>query len=448
MDDEIDLPVPPPEAPPPHRPRLFRWSLLVMILAAVLLGLVAGARYWEANRAVVRTDNARTMGDMAPVSSRIAGIVVKVNVHENQYVKAGAVVVELDPTDHRLGVDRANAELAAVRAQVQAARAALAAQQQAFAAGLNVAQAALQASQPRLSQAETQVLVDETTAVARVAQAQARVDVAQAGVRAAKANLDLATRTANRDRELYAQGAISAQIVETDAAALEGAQARYQGAQETLREGQADLASAEAARQQVAITRQAVVVNKAEIARAEAVLTQAAGAEAVVHQRAQELAVAEARAADAATAVKVAEANLERTIIRAPADGWITNLTVEIGQVLQPNQPIMALTLSHHIWIVANIKETQIGRIRTGNPVRVTIDAFPGRVFHGRVQSIGAATGSSTALLPPDNATGNFVKVVQLVPVRIDLDADPDPGPELQIGLSAEVTIDVQQTHR
>jgi membrane fusion protein (multidrug efflux system) len=165
----------------------------------------------------------------------------------------------------------------------------------------------------------------------------------------------------------------------------------------------------------------------------------------LVRQRSRELAVAEARVTAAAAAVEVARVNLSRTTIRAPADGWITNRTVEVGQVVQPNQPLLALTLAYRVWVVANIKEAQLAGIRIGNPVRITVDARPGRVFHGHVQSIQRATGSSTTLLPPDNATGNFVKVVQLVPVWIALDDNLDPDPLLAIGLSVEVTIDTRR---
>lgn len=426
--------------------RIGRLTLLLGTIVVVVMA-TSGFMYWRANRGLVKTDNAQTRGDLAPVSARIPGTVVKVNVAENQHVSAGTVVFELEHDDYTLAVNHAMAQLAAAQAQVQAARAALTAQQQEFTTGLSVARAAVQVSQPRLSQAETQVLMDEVSTTARIDQARARVAASEAAARAARANLEVVGRTLARNRDLLAQGAVAAQVTESDTALFEEARARAQAAQEALNQSRTELAAAESARQQVAIQRQTVAVNKAEISRAEALLQQAAGREALVRQRIQELAVAEARAADAASMVRVAEVNLERTVIRAPSDGWITNLTVQVGQVLQPNQPVMAVALSRQTWVVANIKETQIGAIRIGAPVRISVDAYPGRVFTGRVQSIGAATGASTALLPPDNATGNFVKIVQLVPVRIAID-DAESSSPLRMGLSVEVTIDTRQGTR
>ncbi len=423
-----------------------RLALPLVVIVLVVIA-TSGFMYWRANRGLVKTDNAQTKGDLAPVSSRIPGIVIKVNVTENQLVTAGTVLFELDHDDYALTVDHARAQLAGAQAEVQVARAALTAQQEEFTAGLSVARAAVQVSVPKLSQAQTQVLMDEVATAARIDQARARVAAAEAGIRAAKASLDVTARTLARDRDLLAQGAVAAQAIDGDTAAFEEARARHQAVQETLNQAIAELAAADAARQQVAIQRQAVAVNKAEIRRAEALLQQAAGREALIRQRIQELAVAEARAVDAASTVRIAETNLERTVIRAPADGWITNLTAQVGQVLQPNQPVMAVALARQVWVVANVKETQIGAVRIGAPVRISVDAYPGRTLRGRVQSIGAATGASTALLPPDNATGNFVKVVQLVPVRIAIDAEGDATP-LRIGLSVEVTIDTRQGTR
>jgi membrane fusion protein (multidrug efflux system) len=167
-----------------------------------------------------------------------------------------------------------------------------------------------------------------------------------------------------------------------------------------------------------------------------------------VRQRILELAAAVAGVADAVAAVRFAYINLERTTVRAPSAGWVINLNARVGQAIAPNQPLMGIALARQVWVVANVKETSIGLIRVGDPVTVKIDAYPRRLFAGRVESIGAATGASTALLPPDNATGNFVKVVQLVPVRIALTEPADPSAPLRIGLSASVAIDTRQRAR
>jgi membrane fusion protein (multidrug efflux system) len=417
--------------------------------------MIAGVVYWRANVGLVKTDNAQTMGDQAPISAQITGRVIRVDVAQDQYVHTGDVLVELDPTDYRIALNQAQATLAAAQAQVRAAQAALVAQQQQYATSLRVARTTLEATQPALPQAVAQLHMKEGTTAAHLAQARQAVTTAQANVRAAQVALATATHTLARDKQLFAQGAISAQQLDTDTSAYETALSSSQATRDALSQAEAGVAAAEANRRQVTVAQRGVETNRAQIAHAEALLQQAEAGDALVRQRAQELAGAEAQAAAAAQAVHTAEVNLSRTVVRAPVDGWVGSaspggFSVEPGQVVQPNVPLLHLTLAHRIWVVANLKETQLGRVRVGDPVRITVDAVRGRVFHGHVESIGAATGASTALLPPDNATGNFVKVVQLVPVRIALDLQDDPTPQqqLQVGLSAEVAIDTRNRGR
>jgi len=198
---------------------------------------------------------------------------------------------------------------------------------------------------------------------------------------------------------------------------------------------------------QVTVSRQAVAVNQGQVANAQGQVQQAQAQAAVTRQRSHELAAARSQVAAAEQAVRVTQVNLSRTVIYAPVDGWATNKTVEPGQVVQPNQPLMAITIQGHLWVDANIKEFQVGGVRVGDPVAIHIDEFHGHVFHGHVGSIGKATGSAVALLPPDNATGNFIKVVQLVPVRLYFDFGPVET-QPAIGLSAEVAIDTRHPVR
>ncbi|HYM70871.1 MAG TPA: HlyD family secretion protein [bacterium] len=434
---------PPPAADPgPSRARALA---LPVAAGVVLLLLVAAVVYWRTNIGLVKTDNAQTSGDVAPVSSQITGTVVKIDVSDNQYVKTGTVLVELDPMDYRLALNQARANRAADEAQVNAAQAALAAQEQQFTTGVSAARGALAATVPSLPQSMAQLqMVDQTTA-AQIEQAQAGVTTAQANVQSSKANYDTANKTLNRDRQLLTQGAIAQQQVDSDTAAYETALAQMRAAEDSLRQARASLASAHANRQQVTVTQNTIAINRGQITQAQANVQQAQAGDALVRQRAEQLAVARAQAAQASEQVRTAQVNLDRTLIRAPVDGWVTNRTVQIGSVVQTNQPLMAVAVDHHLWVIANVKETQLGNVRPGNPVRVTVDTYRGKVFHGHVISINAATGSTTALLPPDNATGNFVKVVQLVPVWIALDPGEFPaGRQLPIGLSAEVTIDTR----
>jgi membrane fusion protein, multidrug efflux system len=436
-----------------ERPRRRRRPLILASAGVMVVVVLAGVAYWRSNIGLVKTDNAQTNGNLAPISAQVTGRVIGVEVVQDQYVRAGAALLELDSTDYRIALTQAQASLAAAQAQVRVSQAALVAQQQQYTTGLGAARTSLQATQPSVPQAVAQLRLQEGTTAAQLAQAQQAVTTAQANERAAQAALVTAANTLSRDRQLFAQGAIAAQQLDTDTSAYQTALSNHQAALDAVRQMQAGVAAARANRQQVAVAQQTVQTNQGQIAHAEAVLQQAGAGAALVRQYAQQLAAAEAQAAVSAQAVQTAQVNLSRTVIRAPADGWVSSTTpvgfsVELGQVIQPNVPLLYLTLARHVWVVANIKENQLGGIRVGDPVRITVDARRGRIFHGHVESIGSATGSATALLPPDNATGNFIKVVQLVPVRIALDPPPDARNPLAVGLSAEVTIDTRAKTR
>ncbi len=442
-----DIPAPEPQTPPATRRS--RRSLALPVAALVVLIILAAAfAYWRSNLGIVKTDNAQTTGDVAPVAALITGTIVKLDITDNQLVRAGQVLVQIDPTDYRLALGSARANLAAAQAQVNAGQAALNAQQEEYSTGLSVARGALQATTPKLPQAQAQLNMERQQTAAAVSQAQEQVTTAQANIASTKANADAAQKTLARDHQLLSEGAIAQAQVDADNAAYETAQAAYLSAQDALRQAQSALVSAKANLQQVTIAEQNITVNQGEIAQARGTLAQAEAGNTLVQQKAQMLAQAQAQAAQAAQAVTTAQVNLDRTLIRAPADGWVTNRTAELGMVVQPNEPLLSVTIAHDIWVVANLKETQLSNVQVGNPVRITVDAFRGRVFQGHVQSLGAATGSSVALLPPDNATGNFVKVVQLVPVKITLVQGTDPGRLLQVGLSCEVAIDTRRVDK
>jgi membrane fusion protein, multidrug efflux system len=434
------------DAPQPPRGRR---SIVLWIAVGAAVLLAAGAVWWRFNSGWVKTDNAQTAGDLMTISSQVAGIVTSIPVHQDEYVRRGAVLVRLDPAPYRVVLGQARAQDRQAEAQVAAAQAALAAQEQLTSTNIRAAQAQLAAARPTVPQAQATLSQQRQTVSKDILAAQTTVRSAAAALVSQMAELTVAQRTLARDRILLAQGAVSQQQVDIDTAAEQAAVAQVQTARSALAQAQAQLATYLAQRQQVIVAEQQVVVNQQQVAHAAAMVEQAQAGEATVQQLAKQLAAAEAQAAAAAEAVRTAALSLGYTTVRAPADGWVVNWvtspTVTIGEVVQPNVPLLWLT-GRHVWVMANVKETRLGRVRVGDPVRITVDVFRGRVFRGHVASIGSASGSATALLPPDNATGNFVKVVQLVPVRIEFDHDPRSreGVQIPVAVSVEVAIDTR----
>ncbi|MFL5336336.1 MAG: efflux RND transporter periplasmic adaptor subunit, partial [Geminicoccaceae bacterium] len=211
----------------------------------------------------------------------------------------------------------------------------------------------------------------------------------------------------------------------------QAADAAVASAQAAIGEATANLAVAESRRQQ-----------------AEGVVAQSRAQEQAAATAPQQIAMIEARASganaqvlQARAALNQARLNLERTEVKAPADGIVSRRTIEVGQVVQPGQTMMSVTSLHDIWVTANFKETQLGRMAAGQPAEIEVDAYGGRTYHGHVESIAGATGATFSLLPPDNASGNFVKVVQRVPVKIVLDANADASAVLRPGMSVTATV-------
>jgi membrane fusion protein (multidrug efflux system) len=423
--------------------------LAVGIAVLLLLGV---AVWWGTSAGWVKTDNAQTAGDLFSISSQVSGTVLAVPVQQDEYVTAGTILIRLDPRPYQVALAQARMQLEQARAQVEVARAALNAQQQLTATSIKAAEAALAAARPTVTQATAALTQQTVTNAQYIATARRQVALAHSKLASVEAELSVAQQTVARDRVLLAQGAIAQQQLALDTSAEQAIMAQVQDAQANVAQMEAQLTANIAGAQGIVVAQQQVEVNQQQVAHAVAAVQQAEAGEAVVQQDLKQVAAAEAQAGAAAQAVRNAELNVGYTVIRAPADGWVvswvTAPTVTVGQVVAPNQPLMWVT-GRHVWVMANIKETQLTRIRIGDRVRITVDALRGAVFSGYVASIGSATGSTTALLPPDNATGNFVKVVQLVPVRIEFEQGPvfrsgDQILRVPVGVSAEVAIDIR----
>jgi membrane fusion protein (multidrug efflux system) len=414
-----------PQEPSPKPPRKGRKGLILALLG---VGAIAasgfGYRWFQYSSTHQETDNATVVGHLYPVSSRITGRVSEVTVNDNQLVHKGQLLVHLDPHDYQVKVQQAQAALLVARRQAQAAQ-------------TTIAYASTNA-QAQTTQAQGNI----TGAIASIADAQAAVEAARAGVPAAQA--DLAQANANLEKtqadyarytSLYQSGAIAAQQLDAARAAYNVSLAQQRSAQEGVQQAQAKLVQAQ----------QGVSAAQAKLASTQGQLqeAQATGVQTQVNRSQYDAAVA--TIAQAQANLKEAQLQLSYTNITAPTDGRVGNKNVEVGQQVQPGQPLLAV-VGNDFWVVANYKETQLKKMQPGEMADIHIDAFPDHTFRGRIDSLSPASGADFALLPPDNATGNFTKVVQRIPVKIVFDPASLQGYEGRItpGMSAVISVDVR----
>ncbi len=381
----------------------------ILIAVVVVVALVAAGIWWHSTYSE-DTDDAQVNGHLIQVSSRIAGQVLKVDVEENQVVKAGDTIAELDPRDFQVAVENAQAALASAQANAAAANVAVPIATANTGSNLRSAGADVSGTQAGVAQAEKQM----DAAKARVTQAEANNTKAQA---------DLERYRPLVEKDVISKQQWDAAVAAADAAkaAVADARANEQGAADGVRvardkeaQAQAGLKYAETGPQQVA----------AQSARAKQALAQVAQAQAQLDQ---------------------AKLNLSYTKIVAPAAGIITRKSVEINQNVSTGQNLLTLVSLEDLWVTANFKETQLKHMSAGQPVEIAVDAT-GKKYHGKVTQIGGATGSVLSLFPPENATGNYVKVVQRLPVRVDFTdlANEDPNHLLRPGLSVEPQVRVK----
>jgi membrane fusion protein (multidrug efflux system) len=356
------------------------------------------------NRGNESTDDAQVEADVVPLAPRVGGMVLHVLVADNSRVKKGQPLVELDPADNAAKEKQAEGELATTQAQADAA------EQQAKVADAT-ARGGLGAAQARVS-----------GSAAAAGNAGAQVDSAKAQLARAEADAKKAQQDLARMKELLA-----AQVVPQDR--VDAAQAANDSAQASLLGARAGL--------QAAIDQKTGAVTKIEEARGQ--LQQSQPVNAMVAVARANAALAEARVTTAEASLELAKLQLSYTKIFAPEDGVMTRLSAHEGQLIGPGQAIATL-VPKAVYIVANFKETQVGRMHEGQDVEVRIDSFAGTTLHGTLESMAGGTGARFALLPPDNASGNFVKVVQRVPVRIAL-KDLPAGVTLRAGMSADVVV-------
>jgi membrane fusion protein (multidrug efflux system) len=387
--------------------------------AAVAVAAAAlGPLLYYHNR--VSTDDAQVDGHVVPVACKIYGNVAEVLVNDNQQVKAGEVLVRIDPRDYQAKADQAKAAFALAESQAQAANVGVPWTQETTQSGSRGADAQLAAAQGEYEKAKYTYERDST---AELAYAQANVDAGQASSDRAQADLE-------RMKPLLAKAEISQQQYDAYLAAARVAASELQGAKEKLA----------AAQKSADLARAAMEAAQARVAQARAGVNQAQANFKQVRMRQADAASAIAAVAQARANLEAAELQLSYTTITAPVEGVVTKKSVEVGQIVQPGQGLLVLIPLQDIWVTANFKETQLAKVRPGQKAEVHVDMY-GKTFSGHVDSVAGATGARLSLLPPENATGNYVKVVQRIPVKIILDAIPSEKAILRPGMNVEATI-------
>jgi len=431
-----------PDAEVARRPFYKRRSVLIIVAVVLVLGTIFGVRYWLYSRSHESTDDAFIDGHIIQVSPKASGYVAKIYVSDNQQVKEGDLIAELDARDYEVKLQQAKAALDAGLAKENEAKTNVTLTRATSSASVQQARATVQKSRSdvassRAGAASLRSRANEaasaiSTAQANLAQTQAQVVAAQADVTRANADVE-------RYRELYAKDEISQQrlvqaetTANTAAAQLEAARQRVVAAEARVNEARAAQSAAAQTAQQA----------QSQIGSAQANVNEALGRLAQANAAPQQVAVSQAQAETAGATteqlraqVTQAELELSYTKIYAPETGRVTRKSVEEGALVQIGQPLMAI-VPGDVWVTANFKENQIGRMTPGQAVEISVDAYPDKVFKGHVDSIQAGTGARFSLIPPENATGNYVKVVQRVPVKIVFDEPPDPKHMLAPGMS------------
>lgn len=381
----------------------------IVIAGVALVVLIALGLWWRSTYSE-DTDDAQVNGHLIQVSSRIAGQVIKVDVNENQVVKAGDPIAELDPSDYQVAVENAEAALASAKANAAAARVAVPITTINTGSNLSSANA------------------DLTGAHATVEQAQQQLSAARANVVEAEANNIKAQADLARYKPLVAKDVISKQQFDAAVAAADSAQAALAAAQ----------ANQAAANDAIRVAHERESQAEAQLKYAQTGPQQVAAQDARARQ-------ADAQVEQAQAQLDQAKLNLSYTKIVAPEAGIITRKSVEVDQNVAPGQNLLTLVSLQDLWVTANFKETQLRHMKAEQKVEIHVDST-GKNYSGKVTQIGGATGSVLSLFPPENATGNYVKVVQRVPVRIDFTdlAHEDPHQELRPGLSVEPKVSVK----
>jgi membrane fusion protein (multidrug efflux system) len=433
------------------RPLYKRPAFVIGAVILLVIAVFAGTAYWLYARAHESTDDAFIDGHIVQVSPKVSGYVTRIYVNDNQQVTAGDLIAELDSRDFEAKVAAAKAALNAGLAQQKQAQSQVSLTRASTRANVQQASAGVQQARSGVSGARAGATAERNRtnqAGAAIRTAEANMQQARAQETAAIAESVRANADVERYKQLFEKDEVSRQRFDEAVAASRTANAQVNAARERVMAGDAQIREArEAELAQAANTQRA----QTQITGARAQVDEALGRLAQANTMPQQIAVSEAQVSSAQAhidelqaAVDQAELELSYTKIYAPESGRVTRKAIEVGTLVQVGQPLMAV-VPGEVWVTANFKESQVGKMQPGQPVDIEVDAYPDKTFKGHIDSIQAGTGARFSLIPPENATGSYIKVVQRVPVKIVFEANQvDQQHLLAPGMSAVPTVKVK----
>jgi len=391
---------------------------LLIIGGVVLLAALVGLYLYYHNRE--STDDAQVDGHITPIASKVYGRVASVLVDDNQHVKAGQLLVKIDPRDYQAAVDQAKGALALAESEAKSAGVDVPRTEENVQSTNSSADAQLLGAQADLEKAQVSYEQAQTSDLA----------YAKANVEKSQANAVLGQADLARYKPLLEKGEISQQQYDAAKANADATASGLKADQERLAQAQRN----------VEVTKAQVDAAKARVLQARAAIEAAQADKKQINMRSADAQAKIAKVQQARAALEAAELNLSYTDVVAPVDGEATHKQVEPGQIVQAGQGLMVVVPLQDVWVTANFKETQLRKMKPGQEAEVKVDTY-GKTFKGHVDSIAGATGGVLSLLPPENATGNYVKVVQRIPVKIVLDKDSVGAAVLRPGMNVDATV-------
>jgi membrane fusion protein (multidrug efflux system) len=401
--------------------RKSRLGRIVGIIVVLVL-LACGYALWLHLSRFESTDDAEVDGDVYAISSRINGHAIDVKVEDEQEVKAGDILVVLDPKDHEVAVARARADLADAVATYESNR-----------TGVPITSVNTQSALATANSTRLDASAGVSGSEKQLEAARARLATTEANTRVAQANFTKAAQDVERYKQLVLKDEISKQQYDQAVAAMDAARATVDAEKETVNE----------ATQNISVAENNVKQAQTRVEQADAQIQAALTGPDQVRVTQAKAQSAGAKVEEQKAMLDQAELNLQYTTIVAPIDGVVGKKSIAVGQNISPGQLLMQVVPLEGLWVTANFKETQLKKMHVGQPVKISVDAYD-REYMGKVERIAGASGARFSLLPPENATGNYVKVVQRIPVRLTLDPGQNSDHMLRQGMSVTPTVELR----